>query len=126
MPVLSCNKGDKVEDQAQKKVDESWKEKAKTEPQTEEKQVKSDLPEADFKFFLTTLGMQAWMALGMVPNPIDNKTEENIDQAKFIIDTLEVLQQKTKGNLDKEETELLEHLLYDLRLAFVDKTIAKG
>lgn len=125
-PGSSYNKGDKVEDQAQKKVDESWKEKAKTAPQTEEKQEKNNLPEADFKFFLTTLGMQAWMALGMVPNPIDNKTEENIGQAKFIIDTIEVLQQKTKGNLDKEETELLEHLLYDLRLAFVDKTMKKG
>ncbi len=115
-----------MEDQAQKKVDESWKEKTKTAPQTEEKQEKSDLPEADFKFFLTTLGMQAWIALGMVPNPIDNKTEGNIGQAKFIIDTLEVLQQKTKGNLDKDETELIEHLLYDLRLAFVDKTMKKG
>lgn len=117
-------------DNTDKKVDESWKEKAKTTPQTapqaQEKQEKSDLPEADFKFFLTTLGMQAWIALGMVPNPIDNKTEENIGQAKFIIDTLEVLQQKTKGNLDKEETELMEHLLYDLRIAFVDKTMKKG
>ncbi|MEK7849281.1 MAG: DUF1844 domain-containing protein [Candidatus Omnitrophota bacterium] len=122
-----------MEENTEKKVDESWKEKAKIEPQTapqaqekHEKSERSELPEADFKFFLTTLGMQAWIALGMVPNPIDNKTEENIGQAKFIIDTLEVLQQKTKGNLDKDETELLEHLLYDLRLAFVDKTIDKG
>ncbi len=115
-----------MEDPNQKKVDESWKEKAKTAPETQEKHEKSELPEADFKFFLTTLGMQAWIALGMVPNPMTEKTEENIGQAKFIIDTLEVLQQKTKGNLDKDETELLEHLLYDLRLAFVDKTMKKG
>ena len=113
-------------DNTDKKVDESWKEKAKIAPQAEQKQEKNDLPEADFKFFLTTLGMQAWIAPGMVPNPINNKTEENINQAKFIIDTLEVLQQKTKGNLDKDEAELLEHLLYDLRLAFVDKTMKKG
>jgi hypothetical protein len=107
-----------------KKVDESWKEKAKSEvPQNPDPEEKQDLPEADFKFFLTTLGMQAWIALGMIPNPVTEKTEENFNQAKFIIDTLEVLEKKTKGNLDKEETELLEHLLYDLRLAYVDKTM---
>ncbi len=113
-----------MQDKDPKKVDESWKEKAKNElPPDAAPSEPAGFPEADFKFFLTTLGMQAWIALGMIPNPVTEKQEENFNQAKFIIDTLEVLEKKTKGNLDKEEAELLEHLLYDLRLAYVEKTI---
>lgn len=115
-----------MEENTGKKVDESWKEKSKTEANAdvnrEQEKPEAKLPVADFKFFLTTLGMQAWMALGIIQNPVTEKIEENIDQAKFFIDTLEILEKKTKGNLDKEESEFMEHLLYNLRLAFVDKT----
>jgi hypothetical protein len=127
MPASSCINGGKMNDSEKKKVDETWKEKAKTEINQEKGQeTKNNLPVADFKFFLTTLGMQAWIAMGMIPNPITEKVEESFGQAKFIIDTLEVLEKKTKGNLDKEEAELLEHLLYDLRLAYVEKTSKKA
>jgi len=80
------------------------------------------MPAVDFKFLLTTFGMQAWMALGAIPNPMTEKTEENLPQAKFMIDSLEVLDKKTKGNLDKDEAELIENMLYELRLAYVNKT----
>lgn len=103
-----------------KKIDETWKEKAKAEPAAEE-EVSPQAPEADFKFFLTTLGMQAWISLGVLPNPMTQKPEENLNQAKFIVDTLDLLKTKTKGNLDKEEAELLEQLLYELRMAYVAK-----
>ena len=53
----------------------------------------------DFNFFITTLALQASISLGQVPNPATNKTEEDLTQAKFLIDTLGVLQEKTKGNL---------------------------
>ncbi len=113
-----------MEDSTEKRVDEKWKETAKNETEgapAEDQRI----PEADFKFFLTTLGMQAWIALGLLPNPMTKKTEENIGQAKFIIDTLSVLQKKTQGNLDKEEGEILEQLLYELRMGYVDKTNKK-
>jgi hypothetical protein len=112
-----------MEESKEKRVDESWKEKAKTEPIEDPSQNTENIPPADFKFFLTSLGMQAWIGLGMIPNPMTEKTEENLNQAKFIIDSLEMLQQKTKGNLDKEEAELFENLLYELRLAYVHKTM---
>lgn len=108
-----------------KKIDETWKEKAKTELDAEE-QAAPRAPEDDFKFFLTTLGMQAWISLGGLPNPMTQKSEENLNQAKFIIDTLDLLKTKTKGNLDKEETELLEQLLYELRMAYVAKQNNEG
>lgn len=83
------------------------------------------IPEANFKFFLSTLGMQAWIAMGVIANPMSDKTEENLEQAKFIIDTLSILQEKTKGNLTEDESKLLDTLLYELRLGYVDKTDKK-
>ena len=106
-----------------KKIDESWKdtvEKEKSQADTKD-ETTMPIPEASFSFFISTLAMQASIALGDIPNPLDNKTQANLNQAKFIIDTLGMLKEKTKNNLEKEEDQLLEHLLYDLRMRYVTK-----
>ena len=108
-------------DEIKKKVDESWKqnvEKEKLEPKTPGEFVPV---EPDFKFFITTLTLQASIALGHMANPATGKTEADPTQAKFLIDTLGMLQEKTKGNLTQEETDLLENLLYELRVAYLAK-----
>ena len=108
-------------DEIRKKVDENWKqnvEKEKQEPKTQGEFVP---PEPDFKFFITTLTLQASIALGHMANPATGKTEKDPTQAKFLIDTLGMLQEKTKGNLTQEETDLLENLLYELRVAYLAK-----
>jgi len=108
-------------DEIKKKVDESWKqsvEKEKDEPKTPGEFVP---PEPDFKFFITTLTLQGSIALGQMANPATGKTEQDPAQAKFLIDTLGMLQEKTKGNLNQEETDLLENLLYELRVAYLSK-----
>lgn len=102
----------------EKKVDETWKDKAKEEPPVPEHDHKT--PEPSFRLFITSLAMQAWINLGIIPNPVTDKTQEDLAQAKFLIDSIEMLEKKTKGNLDKEEAEMLEHLLYELRMAFVN------
>lgn len=109
-----------MDENIKKKIDENWKEKKAVETEADKTQEEQKMPDVDFKFFLTTLGMQAWIALGKIPNPMTQQIEENKNQAKFIIDTLDILEKKTKGNLMKEESELLENLLYDLRLNYVD------
>ena len=76
-------------------------------------------PEANFSLFMSSLGLQASIALGLMPSPITKKTEKNLEQAKFLIDTLAMIQEKTKGNLTKDETETLERLLYELRMIYV-------
>jgi hypothetical protein len=76
----------------------------------------------DFKFFITTFSLQAAIFMGVIENPVTKKKEENFPQAKFIIDTLLVLKQKTSGNLNKEETEILDNLLYELRAQYIAKT----
>ena len=109
-------------DETGKNIDESWKEAA--EKQKKEAQEKEAFfpEEPDFNFFASTLSIQASIALGNIPDPLTNKKEENFTQAKFLIDTLIMLQEKTKGNLNNEETQLLENMLYELRMQFVKKT----
>ena len=58
--------------------------------------------------------------LGEMPNPVTNQVEKNLKQAKFLIDTLIILRDKTKGNLTKEEDDLLNGSIYELQLRYVD------
>lgn len=77
------------------------------------------IPPASFSFLVTTLGAQGVVALGMAPNPQTNKTETQPELGKHLIDTLGILQEKTKGNLTTEETQLLEAVLHQLRMAYL-------
>jgi hypothetical protein len=79
-------------------------------------------PEPDFRFFITTLAIQASIALGQMPNPQTNKTEESLEQARFIIDTLDMLKVKTQGNLSAEEDALIDNVLYELRTVYLSKS----
>jgi len=74
-----------------------------------------------FSLFISSLGMQALMHLGEIVNPLTNKKEQDLKQAKQTIDILEILEQKTKGNLDKDEEEMLKNLLYETRMKYVEK-----
>lgn len=107
-----------------KNIDETWKETVEKEKQkdTEKEFVP---PEPDFSFFVTTLAIQASIFLGHIPNPASGKKEEDMTQAKFIIDTLVMLNDKTKGNLTPDESKLLENVLYELRINYVEKTKTK-
>ena len=109
-------------DEIKKNSDENWKETVDKEKENLKKENKFVPPEPDFSFFVTTLSLQASIGLGNMPNPVTNKKEEDLTQAKFIIDTLGMLKEKTKGNLNPDETNLLENLLYELRLQYVSKT----
>ncbi|MFH1678680.1 MAG: DUF1844 domain-containing protein [Candidatus Omnitrophota bacterium] len=110
-------------EEIRKNVDESWKDSASKEKDTLKNEVPDTKdfmpPEANFSFFISTLALQASIFLGQIPNPATNKKEEkNLPQAKFIIDTLGVLKEKTQNNLNAEETKLLENILYELRLQY--------
>jgi len=74
----------------------------------------------DFLNYIASLGFQTMIFLGEMPNPITNQTEKNLKQAKFLIDTLVILRDKTKGNLSKEEDDLLNGSIYELQLRYVD------
>ena len=62
------------------------------------------------------------MLLGEVPSPYSGKKEEDIEASRHTIEILAMLQEKTKGNLSNEENELLENVLYELRMKYMAKT----
>lgn len=109
-------------DESRKNIDESWKETVEKEKDKLSQEGSPPAPEPDFTFFITTLSLQAAIDLGQVPHPATQKKEENLSQAKFIIDTLGILKEKTEGNLNKEEGEFLENVLYELRTQYIAKT----
>ncbi len=76
-------------------------------------------PEITFSSLIFSLSSTAFMHLGALPDPNTGKTEKNLPLAKQTIDLLGVLREKTRNNLDQEEDELFEHLLYDLRMAYI-------
>ena len=78
------------------------------------------LPEITFPTFLLSLSTSALMHLGLIPNPASGAMEKDLALAKQTIDLLSLLKQKTQGNLDSEETQLLDSVLYDLRMQYVE------
>lgn len=77
------------------------------------------LPPATLTFLLTTIATQAMIALGQVPNPITGKVDFRSAQAKHYIDTLSMLEEKTKGNRTPDESTLLTEMLHQLRMGYV-------
>ena len=79
-----------------------------------------ELPAIDFSTFVLSLGTSALYHLGLVEDPeTKQRAKPNLELARQTIDTLEMLHQKTKGNLSSEEEHLVDSLLYDLRMHFV-------
>jgi len=82
-------------------------------------QKKEDLkPEPNFSIFVSSLSMQTLIFLGEIDNPLTHKKETNPEQAKYMIDTLSMLKEKTKGNLSGHEANLLDNVLYELRMKY--------
>jgi hypothetical protein len=80
----------------------------------------SELLKIDFSTFVLSLSTSALYQMGIVPGPGGSGVEEPDKLlARHTIDTLEMLQQKSRGNLEEEEEKLIESLLYELRMHFV-------
>ncbi len=78
-----------------------------------------DLPGIDFSTLVLSLATSAMVHLGLVPESEGGSTEKNLPLAQQTIDTLELLQDKTRGNLTDDETKLLQSVLYELRMGYV-------
>lgn len=76
--------------------------------------------EANFLTLIFSLYTHAQISLGLVPDPITQQTVKELPQAKYNIDILGILQEKTKGNLTPEEEQTLEQILFELRMMYVD------
>jgi len=109
-------------------VDDDWKAQAKAEKEKLAEETKTgkaapqgprELPPASFETLVSSIGTQAMFVLGMVPDPRDGKRFVDLDLAKHHIDSLAVLDEKTKGNLEDAETKLLDQTLHELRMQYV-------
>ena len=81
----------------------------------------ADQPPVDFSSVCLSLATSALYHMGVAPHPESGEApEKNLPLARHTIDTLEMLQRKTHGNLEEEEARLLESLLYELRMRFVE------
>jgi len=85
----------------------------------EEKKDSTPLPEINFSSFLLSLSSSVLLHLGEIADPQFGEKKKDLVLAKQSIDIINLLKEKTKGNLTQEEEKLLEHLLYDLRMRFV-------
>ena len=131
-----------------KKVDESWKEQVE---QEKKQQVPPAAPpsgstappgatpkaapepaaaaggeegglEARFDLFVSSMAMEALIGLGDAPHPATRKTSTNLSQARYAIDLLGMLSEKTKGNLSVDEARMLKDALYQLRMRYLAKS----
>jgi hypothetical protein len=108
-----------MEEELKKKIDESWKEAADKEKKNVDSDIpKEEVPPANFSSFITSLSIQALMFLGEIANPMTNKKEKDLTQARFIIDILDILKEKTKGNLNADEQSLTDTIIYELKMKF--------
>jgi hypothetical protein len=83
-------------------------------------------PRIDFVTFVMSLVHSVYLHLGDAPNPLTGRIERNLTMAQQTIDLLGLLEQKTQGNLTGEEERVLEQVLYELRLRFVEATHSSG
>jgi Domain of unknown function (DUF1844) len=90
--------------------------------ETDSRQSRALLPEVNFSTFVFSLSSSALVHLGEIPEPMSNRMQPDLGLAKQIIDTLGMIDEKTRGNLDADEERLLKGILYDLRMRFVQKS----
>lgn len=75
--------------------------------------------EANFSTLTLSIGSSAAMALGLVPNSVSGKAEKDVEVARFNIDLLRMLREKTNNNLNADEKTFLDSVIADLQLKFV-------
>ena len=78
------------------------------------------LEPVNFSTFVLGLSTQVLLHLGDIPNPVTRVVERDLPAAKQVIDILAILNEKTRNNLEQEEQALLDSILYDLRMRYVE------
>lgn len=121
-------------------VDEDWKQKAEAEKKALEEEIASqaeesaeapaegeyDLPPASFSSLLQEFSTRALVSMGMIQNPFSGEAQVDLKAAAYSIDMLAILQEKTEGNLEENESTYLGQLIAQLREAFLKVSAAGG
>ncbi|MEE8386655.1 MAG: DUF1844 domain-containing protein [Dehalococcoidia bacterium] len=111
-------------------IDDDWKSEAAAEKErlagTLDSEEQATKPEAGFVGLVQMMAMQAMVGLGGVAGPGGREIPPNLELAKLYIDLLEVLDEKTKGNLNPQEKQLLDTTVHQLRMAYVETVRGGG
>jgi hypothetical protein len=93
-----------------------------------EDELKAELGTVDFSTFVLSLGTQVLYYLGVTEHPDSGSRTVDLAMARHFVDILAMLMEKTRGNLTPDETRLVDMLLFDLRLKYVEvcKTTPKA
>jgi hypothetical protein len=114
---------DKSKETAEKKETEKSKDTAAKEAAaTEQAEAQAPLPEINFSTFIISLNASALVQLGVIEDPASGTKVKNLPVAKQTIDILNMLEEKTRGNLTTEEENIIKNVLYDLRILYVKET----
>jgi len=113
-------------------IDEDWKQQAQKEKEVlaaqeeseekksgDERKARGPIPRGNFAGLISMLTTQALFALGLLEVKGQEKREPDLELARYSIEMLETLQEKTKGNLTQEEQKVLENTLNELRMGYV-------
>lgn len=119
---------DEKQDQPRIIVDSDWKNQAEKEKEQLAKEVAPDpdkeMPPADFITHCASLATQAMIFVGAIAHPMTGKAEVDFEQARYVIDVLTMLKEKTAGNLKDDEQATLDSLIGELKLIWVQATSA--
>ncbi len=119
---------DQKDDEQQKETpdetaaDQSAAQESKEAATAEEGEPDTPLPEINFSTFIFSLNASALVHLGAIEDPASGQNVKNLPLAKQTIDILNMLEEKTRGNLNKDEENIMRNILYDLRIAYVKET----
>lgn len=107
-------------------IDEDWKAQAQKEKeklaeqeQSEQQQQRGPLPKGDLAALISMMTTQILFALGVLHFEGQEPKEPDLELAKFNIEILETIEEKTKGNLSDEEAKILKNTLNEVRMAYV-------
>ena len=114
---------DKSKETAEKKEMEEPKDPSSPEAAAaEEPETQAPLPEINFSTFVISLNASALVQLGVIEDPGSGQKIKNLPVAKQTIDILNMMEEKTRGNLTNEEENIIKNVLYDLRILYVKET----
>jgi len=109
-------------------IDDDWKSQVAAEKEALKEEAASpqpatemplEMPPASLEMLVTTLATEAMVALGQFPNPATQELSLSPEHARYAIDMLTMLEEKTKGNTTLDEAKMLTELLHQLRMMFV-------
>jgi hypothetical protein len=126
------NKKNEKNEQKKIIIDEDWKQQAEREKEVlaaqeeaekkkaeRQRRARGPMPKGDFAALLSMLYTQAMFSLGLLQVEGQQKPEPDLELARYNIDMLETLEEKTKGNLAQQEEAVLKNMLSELRIAYV-------